>query len=254
MHPVIFQIGDISLYTYGMFVAIGFLAAVLYSKKNALPYGYSPETITDLFFIILVSAIVGARLLYVIVNIKTFSTDFLGIFKIWNGGLVFFGGFICSVVSAIVYLKIKKLDIWLTADLLSPGVALGHAFGRVGCLFAGCCYGKECDLPVAITFTHPQTLAPLNIPLHPTQIYMVLSNLCLFFILLWVGKNKKFKGMVFLTYVMLYSFLRFIIEFFRGDFRGDFFFKFISLSQGIGLSVSLIALIFIIKLSRTSNE
>lgn len=253
MYPILFEIGNISLYTYGLFVAMGFLTAIWFTKKNSYPYGYSPETITDLFFIILLAALVGARGLYVIVNFKTFINDPFEVFRIWNGGLVFFGGFISAVVCSAVYLKMKKLEIWLTADLIAPGVSLGHAVGRIGCLFAGCCYGKECDLPIAVTFNHPQTLAPMNLALHPTQVYMVLSNLVLFFILLQIQKYKKFKGMVFLVYIMLYSLFRFVIEFFRGDFRGDFFLDFISLSQGIGLVVSIIAFLFIIKLSKASD-
>jgi phosphatidylglycerol:prolipoprotein diacylglycerol transferase len=159
-----------------------------------------------------------------------------------------------AVIVTAVYLKLKHLNIWKTADLIAPGVALGHAVGRIGCFFAGCCYGKECDLPIAVKFTNPDSLAPLGVYLHPTQLYSVFSNLVLFFILSGLQKRKKFNGMVFLSYIMLYSLFRSIIEFFRGDFRGNFFFEFISMSQGIGLLVSMIALILLIKLSRSSHD
>ncbi|WP_299982867.1 prolipoprotein diacylglyceryl transferase [Desulfobacula sp.] len=253
MHPVLLHIGSFNLYTYGLFVALGFMTAMWVSQKNAKPHGISSGIITDIFFVILVSALLGARLLYVLINFDVYKSNLLDIFKIWNGGLVFFGGFISAVVATAIYLKLKNLNIWKTADIISPGVALGHAVGRVGCFFAGCCYGKECDLPIAVKFTNPESLAPIGVYLHPTQIYSVFSNLILFFVLLWLQKRKKFNGMVFLSYIMLYSLFRSIVEFFRGDFRGDFFFEFISMSQGIGLMVSLIAFILLIKFSRPSH-
>jgi len=120
------------------------------------------------------------------------KNNLLDIFKIWNGGLVFFGGFIAAVVATPIYLKSKNLDFWKTADIISPGLALGHAVGRIGCFFAGCCYGKECDLPIAIKFTNPESLAPIGVYLHPTQLYSVFSNLTLFFILLWLQNHALF--------------------------------------------------------------
>ena len=253
MHPILFQVGGFTLYTYGFFLALGFLAAIWFSKRNARFYDLKPDDISDLFFVILLSGIIGARLLYVVINFEDFRASPLDVFKLWNGGLVFFGGFIAAVAASIVALKIKKLPFLKTADTLAPGVALGHAVGRIGCFFAGCCYGRQCDLPFAVTFSHPDSLAPLHVLLHPTQVYMVLANLVLFFILVGIQRHKRFHGMVFLSYVFLYSVFRFIIEFFRGDFRGDFFFDFLSMSQGIGIVAAVIALIFMVKLSRSAN-
>ncbi|MBT3178906.1 MAG: prolipoprotein diacylglyceryl transferase [Desulfobacula sp.] len=247
MHPVLLNIGNFNLYTYGLFAALGFMTAVWVSQKNAATHDISPQAVTDIFFVILVSALFGARLLYVLINFNNYKDNWLDIFKIWNGGLVFFGGFLGAVIASFIYMKMQNFNTWKTADLLSPGVALGHALGRLGCFFAGCCYGKICDLPFAIKFTNPESLAPLDVYLHPTQIYSVLSNFILFFILMGIQKKKKFNGMVFLTYIMLYSLFRFIIEFFRGDFRGNFIFDSISMSQGIGLMVFFIALIILIK-------
>lgn len=253
MHPILLQVGSLKLYTYGFFVALGFIIAIWFTKRNARFYGVPDQMVSDLFLTVLISALAGARILYVLINIDAYRDNFLDIFKIWNGGLVFFGGFIGGALGAIIFLRIKKMDIWKTADVISPGLALGHSVGRFGCLFAGCCYGKSCSLPIAITFTNPDSLAPLNIPLHPTQLYMIASNFVLFLILLAIQRRKRFNGMVFLSYIMLYSAFRSIIEFFRGDFRGTFFFDFLSLSQGIGLIVSCIALIFLIIKLRTRH-
>jgi len=250
MHPILIQIGSFTLYTYGLFVAIGFITAVWISQVLAKPYDIKPQDITDIFYIILISGIIGARSLYVLINFGAYENNLVDVFKIWEGGLVFFGGFILATIALTVYLKQKQYKIWQIADIITPGIALGHAFGRLGCLFAGCCYGKECEYPFAIGFSHPQSLAPLNVLLHPTQFYSVISNMILFFILLWIQKKKRFDGMVFLIYLMLYTLFRSIIEFFRGDFRGDFYFDFLSLSQGIGISVSVIAFISLLRLYR----
>jgi phosphatidylglycerol:prolipoprotein diacylglycerol transferase len=250
MFPVLLSIGSFKLYTYGLFVAIGFLSAMTVSKVLGRREGIQPEKINDLYFVILLCAIVGARGLYVFISFDTYKDNLIDIFKIWNGGLVFFGGFIAAVLGTLAYIKYKQLPLWKTADIIVPGIALGHALGRIGCFFAGCCHGRECDLPFAIVFTHPESLAPLNIPLYPTQLVMAASNLLVFGIMLVVYHRKKFHGMVFLTYIMIYSFFRSMIEFFRGDFRGDFFFDFISLSQGIGLTASVIALLLLIVRSR----
>ncbi|MCF6247006.1 MAG: prolipoprotein diacylglyceryl transferase [Desulfobacula sp.] len=249
MYPILLSIGSFKLYTYGFFIAVGFLAAMWISKRLARPQNIAPQTITDVYFVIMLSAIAGARALYVFISFDAYKNNLFDIFKIWNGGLVFFGGFCAAILCSIVYIKKRNLPLWTIADIIAPGVALGHAFGRIGCFFAGCCYGKVCDLPFAVQYSHPESLAPLGVLLHPTQIYSVISNLILFFILLALHKKKKFDGQVFLIYIMLYSFFRSIIEFFRGDFRGDFFFDFISLSQGIGLSVSIVACFLLIKLS-----
>jgi phosphatidylglycerol:prolipoprotein diacylglycerol transferase len=253
MHPILVHFGSFTLYTYGFFLAMGFLAAVWFSKRNARFYDLKPDDISDLFFVILVSGIVGARLLYVIINFDDFRASPLDIFKLWNGGLVFFGGFMGAVAASIVTIRIKNLPFFKTADTIAPGVALGHGIGRLGCFFAGCCYGRQCDLPIAVQFSHPDSLAPLHVPLHPTQIYMVAANLILFLILIFLQRRKRFHGMIFLSYIILYSVFRFIIEFFRGDFRGDFYFEFLSVSQGIGILAIVIAVAAMVKLALSSR-
>ena len=244
MYPILFHIGNLNFHTFGLFVALGFMVMMFVSRKYVELVGISPEILNEIFFIILVSALIGARLMYVIINFEAYRGNLLDIFKVWNGGLVFFGGFFSAIPTVAVYLKFKGFNIWKTADILSPGMALGHAVGRLGCFFAGCCHGKVCDLPIAVRFTNPSSLAPLNVNLHPTQIYEVFSNFVLFIILILLLNRKKIDGTVFLTYIMLYSLFRFVIEFFRGDFRGNLFFDFISISQGIGLCVSMVACIF----------
>lgn len=247
MHPILLQIGSLTLYSYGLFVGLGFLSAVTFAGKRAAARGVEKEMMTDLFFLILVSSIIGARLFYVLIEYRTFLADPIAIFKIWTGGLVFYGGFITALISALVYVKKKGLPLWPTADILAPAIALGHAVGRIGCFFAGCCYGRQCDLPWAVTFSDPHSLAPLGIHLHPTQLYSVLSNLLILVTLLWVEKRRcfdaiRFDGMIFWLYITLYGLFRSFVEIFRGDPRGSFWAEALSVSQGIGLTMSLVGI------------
>lgn len=254
MHPVLFKIGSLTLYTYGLFVALGFISAIWWSKKLARKHDINHEFIYDVYIVILVSAIIGARALYIIIEFNSFSSDWLSVFKIWNGGLVFYGGFISSFIATVLYLHLKKSSLWLMGDIIAPGVALGHAIGRIGCFFAGCCYGRSCDLPWAIQFKNHDSLAPLNIFLHPTQIYEILSNLLIFVILMWVGHKKKTHGVVFFVYLILYSLFRSFIEFFRGDFRGNLFNGYVSTSQAIGIFFAVLGIVFLIRLLPKKND
>ena len=247
MHPILLKIGDITIHTYGFFVAMGFLAGILLARSEAKRMGIDHEKIMDLCFYIMIAAIVGSRLFYVIINYELFLSNPLDIFKIWSGGLIFYGGFITAVFTALIYLKMHKMPVWRTADIAAPSLSIGHFLGRLGCFFAGCCFGRECDFPWAVTFTHPDSLAPIGIPIHPTQLYSSISNLIIFFFL-WVSRwRTKFDGQLFWMYVLLYGITRSFIEMFRGDFRGEAVFGLLSVSQTIGIAMSVIAVIMLIR-------
>lgn len=246
MHPILLQIGKVSLYTYGLFIALGFLSGIAIAKNEARRIGESPERITDLCFFILIAAIVGSRIFYVITAPEAFLDDPLEIFRIWNGGLVFFGGFIGSFITAAIYMRIQQMNVWQTLDILTPAGVFGHFLGRVGCFFAGCCYGDACLMPWAITFHHPQSLAPTGVPLHPTQLYSAFNNLAIFGILWVLRKRKAFDGQIFWLYALLYGITRPIIEIYRGDFRGRLLFDRFTVSQTIGVLMSATAVVMLI--------
>ncbi len=220
MHPILIKIGDFTLYSYGVFVAIGFLAGISYALREARRVGEDPEKILDLCFWILITAIVGARLMFILLNIKEYIKYPMEIIKIWRGGLVFYGGVILSIIVAAFFMYRHKLNPWKVSDILSPGIALGLFFGRIGCFLAGCCYGKPTDLPWAVTFRNPVSLANLGVPLHPTQLYSSLNGLIIFLILLVLRKFKKFEGQITISFFFLYAITRSIIEVFRDDLRG----------------------------------
>ena len=141
MHPILFEFGFLKIFTYGLMVATGFLFAILFASSKAKEEGLDPQKILDLCFYVMISALVGARLLYVVVEYRYFLTNPLEAFKFWKGGLVFYGGLILGVLVSLWYLKRHRMPMWKTADLLAPSIALGQGIGRWGCLFAGCCYG-----------------------------------------------------------------------------------------------------------------
>lgn len=252
MHPVLIEFGFIKIFTYGLLVASGFFFAIMLSAHLGKKQGMDPQKIIDLSFYILIASLVGARLLYIIVEFDYFSANPLEVFKFWNGGLVFYGGLILGVVVTIVYLKKHQMPLWAVADIVAPSLALGQAIGRWGCFFAGCCYGRETDVPWAITFTNESSLAPLGVALHPTQIYLSLNALVIFGILMWLSKRKSFDGQIIWAYGILYSIGRFIIEFYRDDDRGVV--GMFSTSQIIGIIVFAVSIIMLFLLRRSNTE
>ncbi len=254
MYPVLFEIFSITIYTYGMFVAIGFLSGITIAKKEAVRLSENPDRIVDLSFFILLSSIVGARFFYIFTNPELFIRMPLEIFKIWNGGLVFYGGFLAAFLTGMIYIRKYNMPLLKTMDIFAPGLALGHSIGRIGCFLAGCCYGKITDVPWAVKFTNEYTLAPAGIYLHPTQLYSALTNFIIFIVLMKIRKIKKFDGQLFLIYVIIYGITRSIIEIFRGDFRGIQFFNMFSISQVIGILAASAAAFTLFKLSKKYNK
>jgi phosphatidylglycerol:prolipoprotein diacylglycerol transferase len=185
-----------------------------------------------------------------LINFDFFRQYPLQIFEIWEGGLVFYGGLIPAAVVAFWVMQWHRLPVWKLADLISPLIALGLSFGRMGCFLAGCCYGKETSLPWAVVFRNPDSLARLNVPLHPTQLYGAANGLVLFFFLTWVEKKKKFDGQVFWLFLFLYSMTRFFIEIFRGDPRGFLFTDLLSTSQAIGILLAIFSLFMLFYLKK----
>ena len=259
MYPILFQFGNFHIYAYGFFIVVGFgVATVLaFLKIRKSTIRISRENAADLFFYTALSGFLGSRLFFVLINFDIYRHHPLQIFKIWEGGLVFYGGLIPAAIVAFGYMRWRGLPVWKLADLISPLIALGLSFGRVGCFFAGCCYGKETSLPWAVVFKNPDSLARLNVSLHPTQLYDAANGLAIFFFLNWLSKRKTFDGQIFWLFLFLYSITRFFIEMFRGDPRGFLLGDLLSTSQGIGVLLaisSLFMLFYMEKMDRRSKD
>jgi len=220
MHPVLVQIGSLKVYSYGVFVAIGFLAALWVSGREIARQGLDREKFLDMGFWALLSAIVGARAFHVLVYWRQYAEAPSEILKIWNGGLVFYGGFIAAVAVCTVFLRKNRMPFLPVADASAIAIPLGLAFGRMGCTSAGCCFGKPTSLPWAITFTDPASLAPLHVALHPTQIYESMAGFAIFGLLYATRDRFKTPGMRFWTMLILYGIARSFLEIFRDDPRG----------------------------------
>ena len=250
MFPVLIKIGPVTIHTYGFMIAIAFLLGLWLALRQAVREGLPKDKITDVGFYALFAGIIGARVFFIATNWQYFSVHPLDMIKIWEGGLVFYGGVIVAAPVAIWYARKQGLLLWQTADIWAPSIAIGHAIGRLGCFCAGCCYGKPTDLTWAVTFSDPESLAITSVPLHPTQLYESAAELLNFAILVIIRRRKIFHGQLFWMYVLNYSIIRAVIELFRGDIERGFILPGISVSQGISAAMFFTALVFLYTLKR----
>jgi phosphatidylglycerol:prolipoprotein diacylglycerol transferase len=228
MHDILFTLpnpftgGSLPLHSYGVMAMLGFLAAVLLARWRAARSAISPDLVTDVAVWGLLAGIVGSRLAYLI----RYPDEFNGLadfFKIWQGGLVFFGGLIAAVATILGYLCWKKQRILPVLDVLAPALALGHAFGRVGCVLHGCCYGvvlKNQQAWYGLTYpdgSPPCSVAPAGTRFLPIQLIESANLLAVFVILTLFFKRRKAAGQVTALYLVLYALARFVDEFWRGD-------------------------------------
>jgi phosphatidylglycerol:prolipoprotein diacylglycerol transferase len=218
MHPILFRLGSLEIHTYGVLVAAGFLLGLITAARRAKTVGIDPERINDLGIWLIVAGMLGGKLFYVVFFWHDFITGWRA--SGWASlreGFVFYGGFIMASIATLLYVRAKKLPLAKLADALAPSIALGHAFGRLGCFFEGCCYGKACSLPWAVRFP----FSP--VPRHPTELYEAAGNFAIFAALATYYRHRKFNGEIWWLYVLSYGVLRFVVEFFRGDYDVYYF-------------------------------
>lgn len=218
VEQVAFRVGGLTIHWYGVLVAAGFLAGLWTASRRAPLAGVKSEIIVDFGPWLMVAAVAGARLLYVV---SYWQQDFANqawyeIFMIQHGGLVFYGGLIGASLATVFYARAKDLPLWRLADVFAPSIVLGHAFGRFGCFANGCCYGSPTQLPWAINY--PVGHLAHGASVHPTQMYEALLNLGVYSFLAWKYRRRDFDGQVFALYLLGYGGVRFAVEFFRGDY------------------------------------
>jgi phosphatidylglycerol:prolipoprotein diacylglycerol transferase len=248
------DIGPFTIYSYGVLLAASYLLGLRLAMWRAKKWGLDAHRVLDLGIYIIIAALVGAKLLLVVVDFDQFRSggDLLALAR--SGG-VFYGGLVLAVGVAFWYIARHGLPFWTTCDVFAPGIALGHVTGRLGCLAAGCCYGKPTDVPWAVVFTNPLAAAnvgtPLGIPLHPTQIYEAGAALLILLLLLATERRgRPFPGRTFWAYMFLYAVSRYVIEIYRGDPRGMVL-GIWSTSQFISLLLAPLSLAMLFWLSRT---
>ena len=221
MHPVLIQIGGFQLASYGVMVTLGFLIGLWVTTRLAARRGLNTDQIANLAIYCALAGIAGGKLAMFLFDFDYYSADPSRIFSLstLQAGGVFQGGLLLAVVTAWWYLRRTRMQGLPVADVLAPGLALGHSIGRVGCFLAGCCYGDRCDLPWAVTFhsvkANDLSGVPLNVPLHPTQLYESLAEALIFMTLLWLIRRPHRTGAIIGWYLVLYSSFRFLVEFVR---------------------------------------
>ncbi|HWC97592.1 MAG TPA: prolipoprotein diacylglyceryl transferase [Candidatus Sulfopaludibacter sp.] len=243
MYPEIFHISF--LHTYGVLVALAFLAGLWMANKLALRSGLNGEAVTNLGIYCALAAIAGAKLMMFIVDIRYYADHPAEIFSLatLQAGGVFYGGLIAALAVSWWYMKKTRLPLWKTADVFAPAIALGHGIGRLGCFSAGCCWGVRCSLPWAVTFTNPVAKdlvgVPLNIPIHPTQLYESFAEFLIFGVLYWRIRQAHRPGTIISMYLVLYGTARFAVEFFRFHEQGNLWGGPLDTSQWISLALLL---------------
>jgi len=212
MHPILFKIGSLEIYSYGVLVALGFIIAVALASRHARTAGLNPERITDLCLISMMAGLAGARALHVLLNLERYSADPLQIIMVNRGGLAVQGGLLAGILAGWFYTRSKRLPVLKTGDAVAPYIALGQSIGRIGCLLNGCCYGSPTSLAWGLYLPGHLT------KLHPTQIYMSVAYFGIFLLLLRMRRRKALPiGGIFTSYLILFSVSRFIIDYFRQD-------------------------------------
>ena len=221
--PIPFTDLVLPIHSYGFMLAMGFLFAIFLLLRQAKQQGESEDHVYGMAYWVVISSILGSRIFHCIVYWENYVSQPWRIFYVWEGGLVFYGGLIAAIIASEIYFLKNKLSFWKWADMGAPGIALGLAFGRGGCLLVGCCHGKQCpaDFPMALTFPNTHVVELPGIPLYPTQIWSIIANLSIAAVLYFLFRpRKKYHGQVMAWFLILYSIFRTTVEFWRADPRG----------------------------------
>ncbi len=213
MHPVLFKIFGIEIYTYGILVAVGFIVGISIAIKEGERFGIEPVKMIDLSFFVVLSGLLGARIFFAISEPELFKDKPLSVLKIWEGGFVWYGGFLLSIITCFIYSVLRKIDFIKLLDALAPAAAMGLSIGRWGCFSAGCCYGEITLSKIGVKFKEIGSIAPLDIPLHPTQIYSSFANYVVFLILMASMEEKILS--IYDIYALVFFFL---VRFYAYDF------------------------------------
>ena len=251
MHPILFEIGSWPVYSYGVLLALAYLAGLQLAVIRARRWGLNATKVMDFGIYLIIAALVGAKLMLVAVDFDYFRTQPRELLSLVRAGGVFYGGLLGALAVGLWLVRRYGLPVWTTADLFAPGIALGHVVGRLGCLLAGCCYGQPTDAAWGITFTHPVAAAnvgtPLGLPLHPTQLYDAGAELIILVVLLVLERRGRgFPGRTFWLYMLLYAISRYVVEIYRGDPRGMVWGM--STSQFVSILIVPLALVMLMRL------
>lgn len=231
MHPVLFRIGSLTFYTYGLMLGLGFAAGVYVASKRAEKQGVDPDSLFWFFIALLAGGVIGGRITHVALNLR-YYTDFLSVLDTREGGLAIHGVLIGGAIAALIYARAKKMPFLGLMDIIAPSVALGQGIGRIGCFFSGCCYGILTSGSWGFETRYAPGLR------HPYQLYESVLDLALFAALLYLSSRINTPGGLFTVYAGGYSAIRFLLEFFR---ENDSYFLRLSFGQWFSLVALIVA-------------
>lgn len=259
MHPILFELGPLAIPSYGVMIATAVGLALWTAARRAEMVNIDGQKVVDLGLWIVLWALLGAKLMLVIVGWRGYLADPASLLGILRAAGHFLSGFVVGLIAAVALMRRYGLPFLKTLDLLAPSVALGHAVGRIGCLLAGCCWGKSCDLPWAITYSNPDAAinvgTPLGVPLHPSPIYESIFTFSLFILLDRLHARRPEEGITFAVYMGLYGMGRFVLEIFRGDEgRGAILDGMFSTSQTISIGLIVGAIVLAVWRLRSSRS
>ncbi len=244
------QIGPLTVHIYGIMTAIGYLSAFIISEVRARKRGMDTDILYGIFWCAVLGGSLGSKLLYYITSIPDILKDPSILWNFQNGWVVY-GGIIGGVLTSLIYCRHKKADFVKYLDLVLPAVAFAQGCGRIGCFFAGCCYGRETDFPINFQYWMSE-YAPNGVKLIPTQIYSSIGDFAIAFLLMAYAKREPKRGKVAAGYCILYSIGRFVIEIFRNDYRGAI--GFLSTSQLISIFILVIGIALLVWADRNGKQ
>ncbi len=256
MHPSILKLGSFEIHSYGFLLAIAFLVAIQVFVSRGKGRGIPEDALHTVSLVILVLAIVGGRGLFVLTHWSDYAGDLVGIFRLWEGGLMLYGGYVLAVAGGIVYVRRAKLSVWRIADSAAPAMALGIGIGRIGCFLNGCCFGLPTGAPWGVRFPTGSYSAHAfpGATLHPSQLYMVMAGFLLFATLLALDRKPHFDGWLFWTAIAIDAVLRFTIDFTRyydaTSFLGKVGGLSFNINQILSVALFLVSLVMLRVLSR----
>ncbi len=220
MHPIITKLGPVTIYSYGLMIALAYLLGLYVARREAIRKNIKVDLVYDLAFYLVIGSLIGARLYYVaLFDVSSFIKDPLSIFRIWQGGLAIHGAILGGILTGIFFSRFRRISFWKFADLVAPSIILGQAVGRLGCFLNGCCFGVPTGSIFGVRF--PEGSLPYiaygDVAVHPAQLYELLLNFVGFLILWSIRKRMKLEGGLFLLYLMIYSSIRIFTSSLRGD-------------------------------------
>jgi phosphatidylglycerol:prolipoprotein diacylglycerol transferase len=256
VHPEIFHWGFLHVRSYGLMLAVAFLVGTWLALREARRVGLDEDKLVTMILVVLVSSVLGARMLYVIEHIQEFRREWGSVLALWQGGLTLYGGVVAGTAAGLVAARRLGLPVWVAADALAPSFALGTMFGRVGCFLNGCCYGRPTTLPWGVVFP-PDSFAGLefgNAAVHPSQLYFALAGLGLFGLAWWLRKRLTVPGTLFWTVVALFALIRIPLDLTRAYEPESIFAHVgsfdVTESQLTSVALALFGILMILRLKR----